>query len=412
VISGDTISILLPAGTVLNGLIPDIEVSAGASISPLSGIPQDFSGPVSYTVTAADGETTRVYTVNATVIAQSSAAEIIRFSLNGYPGVISGDTISVSVPSHINLENDYLIPAIEVSPGASVNPASEVPQLFDAENNPRTYTVTAADGKTRRSYKVYVNKAPSSAAEIISFRINGEEGHISGTNITVQLPASADLSKLLVPYIKVSPGASVGPLSGVGQDFSNSVNKPVPYVVTSQDGVTTQTYWVTVTNTPTSAAEILKFSVAGFNGVFNGLNILVQLPADIKVGVFAPQVSISAGATVSPVSQANVNFTDSVKHPVPYTVTARDGVTKRTYWVTVTNAAVNAADITSFTINGSTGTIQDTTINDQMSVGDPRRQRLSRLVFRNKPCNPDFIFCFIQLLEASGSVERYPMRKA
>lgn len=48
----------------VTALVPTIVVSEGATVSPASGTAQDFSSPVTYTVTAADGETTAAYTVS------------------------------------------------------------------------------------------------------------------------------------------------------------------------------------------------------------------------------------------------------------------------------------------------------------------------------------------------------------
>lgn len=59
-ITGDSINIMLPPGTALNGLIPDIKIT-GVSIYPSSGTPQNFSKPVTYTVTAQDGTSTIYY---------------------------------------------------------------------------------------------------------------------------------------------------------------------------------------------------------------------------------------------------------------------------------------------------------------------------------------------------------------
>ena len=56
------ITVLLPSGTSLKGLTPTITTTANSSISPQSGAAQDFSSPVSYTLTAANGAT-RTYTV-------------------------------------------------------------------------------------------------------------------------------------------------------------------------------------------------------------------------------------------------------------------------------------------------------------------------------------------------------------
>jgi ABC-type Fe3+-hydroxamate transport system substrate-binding protein len=64
-----TIAITVPFRTVVNALVPTITYT-GASISPASGVAQDFTNPVTYTVTAADS-TTQAYTVTVTVAAPS-----------------------------------------------------------------------------------------------------------------------------------------------------------------------------------------------------------------------------------------------------------------------------------------------------------------------------------------------------
>jgi hypothetical protein len=60
-----TITVDVPYGTGVTNLTPTI-THTGASISPASGVVQDFTSQLSYTVTAADG-TTQVYTVTVNV---------------------------------------------------------------------------------------------------------------------------------------------------------------------------------------------------------------------------------------------------------------------------------------------------------------------------------------------------------
>lgn len=55
-ISGNAITLTLPAGTDATRLTPTVEFT-GASLSPASGLEQDLSRPASYLVTAADGST-------------------------------------------------------------------------------------------------------------------------------------------------------------------------------------------------------------------------------------------------------------------------------------------------------------------------------------------------------------------
>ncbi len=51
-ISNDTVLIMVPTNTDLTSLTPVIEVSVKATINPASGVKQDFSKPVFYTVTS------------------------------------------------------------------------------------------------------------------------------------------------------------------------------------------------------------------------------------------------------------------------------------------------------------------------------------------------------------------------
>lgn len=65
-LSAYTVSLTVPYGTDLTNLTPAISISDMAIITPMSGIPQDFSSPVIYQVTAQDGSTQN-YTVSVNV---------------------------------------------------------------------------------------------------------------------------------------------------------------------------------------------------------------------------------------------------------------------------------------------------------------------------------------------------------
>ncbi len=57
-----TVTATVPKGTDLTKLTPTITVSDNATVVPASGTQQDFTNPVTYTVTAQDGSTQQ-YTV-------------------------------------------------------------------------------------------------------------------------------------------------------------------------------------------------------------------------------------------------------------------------------------------------------------------------------------------------------------
>ncbi|MCX6880062.1 MAG: autotransporter-associated beta strand repeat-containing protein [Verrucomicrobia bacterium] len=71
-IAGTSISMTVPCGTDVTALAPTYSVSPGATGAPPSGTTRNFTSPQSYTVTAADGITTKNYTVTVTLAATSS----------------------------------------------------------------------------------------------------------------------------------------------------------------------------------------------------------------------------------------------------------------------------------------------------------------------------------------------------
>jgi outer membrane protein assembly factor BamB len=151
----DTISIGLPQGTNLTSLIPTITYD-GASISPGSKTPANFSANLQYTVTAQDGST-RSYVVVVSLLSSAKAITSFAFLVannsqlsSNVSGIITNDTIRVYVAPGTNLTN--LVPAITYT-GAQVNPGNKVAQNF---SYPVRYIVTAQDGSAV-NYMVFVS---------------------------------------------------------------------------------------------------------------------------------------------------------------------------------------------------------------------------------------------------------------
>jgi autotransporter-associated beta strand protein len=152
-ISRNRIAVTVPHATDVTALVPNIAVSAEATVAPASGTRRDFSQPQTYTVTAKDGST-KAYTVTVNRTAVSKARDILTFALPGpIPGVISGTRIGVTVPATTDVK--ALAPAFTLSPFASAVPASGT--ALDL-TRPQTYTITAQDGSTQ-VYTVTVVKS-------------------------------------------------------------------------------------------------------------------------------------------------------------------------------------------------------------------------------------------------------------
>ena len=146
--SAKTITGTLPVGTDATNLSPTIVVSSKAIVSPASGVAQDFTKPVVYTVTAEDGSK-QTYTATISVT-KATGKDMLTFSFNALSPVVSATidaaakTISATLP--VGSSVTALVPTFTVSERATVTPASGVAQDF---SKVVTYTVTAEDGTTQ-----------------------------------------------------------------------------------------------------------------------------------------------------------------------------------------------------------------------------------------------------------------------
>ena len=364
-ISGTSISLQVPFGTNLANLTPTI-THTGASVSPASGVPHSFTGPTTYTVTAADGST-KPYTVNVTA-APSTSKDITQFTILGVDATISGTSIALTLPFGTSLAS--LTPTIAHT-GASISPPSGVAQSFAA---PVMYTVTAADGSTK-TYTVVVTVAPSNAKDITQFTINGVDGVITGTSISLTLPFGTNLA-ILTPTI-MHTGQSVSPASGVTQSFTG----PRQYTVTAMDG-STKVYTVTVGLALDTSKDITQFTILGVNGTITGTNITLQLPFGTNLTSLTPTITIT-GVSVSPASGVAQDFSAARQ----YVVTAADGSTK-TYTVNVTAALNSAKDIIAFAILGVDGSIVGTNITVTLPQGTFLNNLTPAIVHTGASINP------------------------
>jgi len=139
------INIVLPFGSTLTSVIPQITLPEGATVN------MDFAAPVNFTTAVrfriVNGNLYKDYTVNATV-----AAPITSFKISGVAGVINNGarTIAVVLPEGTDLT--ALQPDIVLSDGVSISPASgstidfSSPVAFTVSNGTlsEVYTVTAS----------------------------------------------------------------------------------------------------------------------------------------------------------------------------------------------------------------------------------------------------------------------------
>lgn len=158
-IKDDFIKAVLPSSADLTKMSPQITISEKAKVTPGSGVIQDLTKTVEYTVTAED-KSTKVY---KTFITKTSSQNMIEsFTFTNLPEGASSltwknknpldmDTLIYKVPTATNIK--ALTSNIKVSPKATIDPASGTTLDY---SKPVKYTVKAEDG-TKREYLVMVD---------------------------------------------------------------------------------------------------------------------------------------------------------------------------------------------------------------------------------------------------------------
>ncbi|WP_222708728.1 DUF5018 domain-containing protein, partial [Paenibacillus sp. N3.4] len=362
-ISGTNIALTVPHGTSVTSLVATFTSSAGSTVkvgttTQVSGTTvNDFTSPVTYTVTAQDG-TTKSYIVTVT-IAASSAKDLSAFSFEGLQpavvGTINGTNIALTVPhgtSVTSLVATYTSSAVStVKVGMTAQVSGTTVNDF---TSPVTYTVTAEDGTTK-NYTVTVTVLASSAKDLTAFSFEGLSpavvGTISGADIALTVPHGTSVTSLVATYTSSSGSTvKVGSTAQVSGTTVNDFTSSVTYIVTAQDG-TTKSYTVTVTVTASSAKDLMAFSFEGLSpaviGTIGGTDIALTVPHGTSVTSLVATFTSSAGSIVKVGTTAQVSGTtaNDFTSPVTYTVIAEDGKTK-SYTVTVTVTASSAKDLT------------------------------------------------------------------
>jgi N-acetylneuraminic acid mutarotase len=341
VISGQNIAVAVPFGTDVTTLIASFtttgtNITIGGMTQTSTVTPNNFTNPVSYIVTSADGSIA-TYTVTVTV-APSDAKTITAFGFGATAGIITSQTITITMPFGTNLTN-LIATFTTTGTSVAVNNVNQVSGATPNDfTNPVLYTVTAADGSTA-IYTVTVTVATSSAKAITAFGFGTTAGVITGQTIAVTMPFGTDVTNLVATFTTTGTSVAVNNVNQVSGTTPNDFTNPVSYIVTAADG-STATYTVTVTVAASSAKAITAFSLFGVAGSINGLNITVIVPTGRSVtAAVATFTTTGTSVTVNGVTQFSGTSTNNFTNPVSYLVTAADSSTN-TYTVTV-NFSVN-----------------------------------------------------------------------
>ena len=119
-------------------LLDALVSSATASISPLSGVAQDFTNPIIYTVTSEDAST-QDWTVTVTEAPPSIETDITSFSFP-QSGVAAINEVNHTIDIEVAFDRDVtaLVSTFTLSPGASAK-VGTTPQVSDMTYNGRIW---------------------------------------------------------------------------------------------------------------------------------------------------------------------------------------------------------------------------------------------------------------------------------
>jgi hypothetical protein len=292
-----TIDVTLPNNTDVKALVSTFTttgqtVKVGTVVQQSGITANNFTSPVAYTITPAEGSPT-TYSVNVTV-ASVSAKALTAFSLDGTPGVLNETlkTITVALP---NGKSTTALVATFATTGASVKVGTALQTSGSTPNNftgPVVYTVTAANATTA-DYTVTVTVAANSAKAITAFSLAGVAGVINEANkvIAVNMANGTDVKALVATFTTTGAHVNVGTTEQISGTTATNFTAPVVYIVTAADSTTT-TYTVSVTLEAAKGPAPVLLGAAG-NYVILATSKVSSVPASIITG----DIGLSPAAT-------------------------------------------------------------------------------------------------------------------
>lgn len=163
-----TVAISVPYGTDVTAAAAEFTFVNSKSSAKVGSTAQesgvttnDFSSPVTYTITAEDGTTTKNYIVTVTIL-PNTEAKITAYSINSVDGTIdeTNHTIALELPH--GTEVTALAATFTLSAQATAKVGDDAQTSGTTENNftnPVTYVITAGDEETTQNYVVTVTVA-------------------------------------------------------------------------------------------------------------------------------------------------------------------------------------------------------------------------------------------------------------
>ena len=352
---------------------------------PLANIPLAVgSNTINVVVTAQDGTTTKTYTITVTragasnadlsnlTVSQGTLDPIFDAATTSYTdsviNTINGMTVT---PTALDTNATIRVNSVIVASGAA---SANIP--LTVGSNTINVVVTAQDGSTTKTYAIIVNRALSSNADLSNLSVSqGVLAPVFASD-TMDYSDSVPNSTATMTVTPSAAGAgasiTVNGTATTSGSASQAINlsegsNTITIVVTAQDGTTAKTYTITVNRaSPVSNnADLsdLTISLGTLTPAFApGTTSYTDSVAYTVLGLTVTPTSADTGASITVNGTAVTSGSSSQDislsigdNTIDVIVTALDGITTKTYTITVNRAAASSnADLSTLIVSQGT----------------------------------------------------------
>jgi gliding motility-associated-like protein len=358
----------------------DNQAVASGSVStpvPLS----EGTNTVSVAVTAQNGTTTQTYSISVFRGASTNDnLSALKISAGTLTPAFSGTTISYTAnvgnavasitvtPTAADATATVTVNGTAVTSGTS---SSAIPLMVGS--NIIAMVVTAQDGTTTKTYSVTITRAPSTNAYLLylsvqtatlspsfAYKTFAYTSNVPNATSSVTVtPSVLDLTATA----KVN-GATVANKAASGTIPLSVGANTITVVITAQDGVTTQTYTITISRAPSTNDNLSALSISAGTltpsfasettsysaGVTNAVSSITITPTTSD-----PAATVKVNGTTVASGSASAAIPLNIgANTITVMVTAQDGATTKNYAVTVTRALSGNDNLSALKISNGT----------------------------------------------------------
>lgn len=348
-----TYNVAVPFGTGIINITPtshdpNATVSGDATVDVTSG-----TATATAIVTAEDGIASTSYTINFSIIPQSTDASLSALSISAgtlapvfnptvlnYTVSVPNGTTSVDVTATPNNVSETLtgVGSVDVSSGSGT----------------ATIVVTAEDGITTQTYTIAITVTPLSTDATLSGISLGTGSLAPAFNAAILAYAVTVAHGTTSVSVTSTPNDANATVSGNGNVDVSSGSGKATLVVTAENGTSTKTYTVTITVAPSDDATLssLTFSAGTLSPVFSSSVTSYSVLAPVgTTNVTVSAATNDANASATGAGGVDVSSGSGVATII---VTAENGNATKTYTVNITVELSTDASLSSLTVDAGT----------------------------------------------------------